>query len=307
MLNSMTGHGESQGQANGVTYIVEIKTVNSRYLKTTIRLPDPVAFLEEDIDKLLRSNISRGAVNCVVRLKDAPANVLFDLDEVALQAYMEKLSRVASSVDIKCVDVGSLLALPGIVQPISPDEKSAGQIRQAVSKITQNAIDQLKQMRVAEGAALAADLEDHCKAIKRDLEQIRARYKIVLQEYQKKLKKRVEELLAGAKLKLDEELLAREVAIFAERSDISEEIARLDSHLEQFRESCRGTSGSAKLATGDSRANTITGRRLDFISQEMLREANTIASKASDSEIAHCVVDMKCRIDRIKEQVQNIE
>ena len=303
MISSMTGQGESKGEVNGVTYVVEIKSVNSRYLKTIVKLPDPIAFLEQDIDRLLRENLSRGTVNCVIKLKDASANVLFDLDEVALEAYMKKLSRVASSADIKCLDIGGLLALPGIIQPITPDEKLAAQIKEAVLKITQNAIDQLKKMRVAEGSALAADLDSHCKAIKQNLERIRSRCTVVLQDYQKKLKKRVEELLAGAKLKLDEELLAREVAIFAERSDISEEIARLDSHLEQFRESCSGASPQA----GDEQANIVAGRRLDFISQEMLREANTIGSKASDSEIAHCVVDIKCRIDRIKEQVQNIE
>ena len=233
-------------------------------------------------------------VSCVLRLKNAPANVLFDIDETALRAYMEKLSRIASSVNIKCpIDMGGLLTLPGIVRPALPDEKKAEQIKKGVLSITQKAIDQLKQMRAAEGAALAADLDSHCKAIKQDLEQIRARSGVVLQEYQKKLRKRVDELLADAKLKLDEEALAREVAIFADRSDISEEIARLDSHLQQFAESCE--------------ANTQAGRRLDFISQEMLREANTIASKAYNTEVIRCVVDIKCRIDRIKEQVQNIE
>jgi uncharacterized protein (TIGR00255 family) len=114
-----------------------------------------------------------------------------------------------------------------------------------------------------------------------------------LQEYADKLRRRVDKLLARAELKLDEETLAREVAIFADRSDISEEIARLDSHMQQFAQCCQ--------------ANDQAGRRLDFISQEMLREANTIASKASDIEITRSVVDIKCQIDRIKEQVQNIE
>jgi len=290
----MTGYGESQSEINGVTYIVEIKTVNNRYLKTSVRLPEAVAFLEEDIDKLLRKNLSRGMVSCVLRLKNAPANVLFDIDETALRAYMEKLSRIASSANSKCsIDIGGLLTLPGIVQPALPDEEKAKQIKKRVLSITQKAIDQLKQMRTAEGAALAADLDNHCEAIKQDLEQIRTRSGVVLQEYQNKLKKRVDELLADAKLKLDEETLAREVAIFADRSDISEELARLDSHLQQFAQSCQ--------------ANTKAGRRLDFISQEMLREANTIASKAYNTEVIRCVVDIKCRIDRIKEQVQNIE
>jgi uncharacterized protein (TIGR00255 family) len=291
----MTGFGEAQGEINGATYIVEIKTVNNRYLKTYVRLPETVAFLEEGIDNLLRRNLSRGMVGCVLRLKNVPANVLFDIDEAALRAIMEKLSRIVSSANTKCpIDVGGLLTLPGIVQPALPDEKKAEQIKKMVLSVTQKAIDRLKQMRAAEGAALAAELDSHCKAVKQDLEQIRTRSGVVLQEYQKKLKKRVDELLADAKLKLDKETIAREVAIFADRSDISEEIARLDSHLQQFAESCRTNAQAA-------------GRRLDFISQEMLREANTIASKACDTEIIRCVVDIKCRIDRIKEQVQNIE
>ncbi len=290
----MTGFGEAQGEINGVTYIVEIRTVNNRYLKTCVRLPETTAFLEEDIDKLLRKNLSRGMVSCVLRLKNAPANVLFDIDETALRAYMERLGRIVSAAGTECpIDIGGLLTLPGIVRPALPDEEKAEQIKKGVLSITQKAIDQLKQMRAAEGAALAADLDSHCKAIKQDLEQIRAHSGVVLQEYQKKLRKRVDELLADAKLKLDEETLAREVAIFADRSDISEEIARLDSHLQQFAESCE--------------ANAQAGRRLDFISQEMLREANTIASKVYDTEVVRRVVGIKCRIDRIKEQVQNIE
>lgn len=294
MINSMTGYGEAKGEINGVTYTVEIKSVNNRYFKTSIKLPDSLTFLEEDIDKLLRNNLSRGTVTCIVHLKNISADMPFDIDETALRVVMEKLSRIGASTNIKCeIDIGSLLVLPGILSPTSPDEEKAEKIKKSALSITQNAIDQLKQMRAAEGAALAADLDSHRQAIKADLKQIRARIAVVLQEHQKKLKKRVDELLADAKLKLDEETLAREVAVFAERSDISEEIARLDSHLQQF--------------TEISQSDSQSGRRLDFISQEMLREANTIASKASDAEVVRYVVDIKCRIDRIKEQVQNIE
>ncbi len=290
----MTGYGDAEGQLNGVTYTVEIKTVNNRYLKANIKLPETVAFLEEAIEKLLRRNLSRGTVNYVLRLKNAPANVLFDIDEPALQTLMERLSRIASSANINCpIDIGGLLNLPGILEPASPDEEIAEQIKKTVLEISQEAIEKLKQMRAAEGTALEADLKKHCSAIKQDIERICARSAVVLTRYADKLKKRVNELLAGAKLKLDEETLAREVAVFAERSDISEEIARLDSHLQQLLDGCE--------------ANGQAGRRLDFISQEMLREANTIASKASDTEITNCVVDIKCRIDRIKEQVQNVE
>ena len=290
----MTGYGDAEGQLDGVTYAVEIRTVNNRYFKANIKLPETVAFLTEAIEKLLRKNLSRGTVNYVLRLRNASANVLFDIDETALQAVVERLSRIASSANINCpIDIGSLLNLPGILEPATPDENIAEQIRKAVLEISQEAIEKLKQMRAAEGAALEADLKKHCSAIKQDIERICARSEVVLIRYAEKLKKRVNELLAGAKLKLDEETLAREVAIFAERSDISEEIARLDSHLLQLQQGCQ--------------TNSQAGRKLDFISQEMLREANTIASKASDTEITGWVVDIKCRIDRIKEQVQNVE
>ncbi len=294
MINSMTGYGCAEGQLSGITYAVEIRTVNNRYFKARVRLPDTVAFLEEDIDGFLRRQLSRGMVNYVLELKNISANVLFDIDETALRAYVERLVKVASSAGIECpIDIGGLLTLPGIVHPLVPDERTAGKVREKVLNITQDAIDQLKQMRSAEGAALASELDGYCKAIGKDLEQIRARSDAVLLEYAKKLTKRVNDLLAEAKLQLDEGTLAREVAVFADRSDISEETARLDSHLQQFAESCR--------------ADGQVGRRLDFLSQEMLREANTIASKACDTEIIHWVVDIKCWIDRIKEQVQNIE
>ena len=294
MINSMTGYGQGQGEVNGVSYLVEIKTVNHRYFKAIIRLPEPVAFIEEDIDKLLRNDMSRGTVNYVLRLKNSSVNALFDIDETALKTIAEKLNRAGSSAGINgAIDIGNLLSLPGIIQPALPDKKASEQIREKVLEVSREAINKVKQMRAAEGGFLEADLNKHCSAIEKDLGQIRARADIVLQEYAAKLKQRVDVLLAEVKLKLDEETLAREVAIFAERSDISEEVARLDSHLQQFSQACQ--------------ANELAGRRLDFISQEMLREANTIASKASDTKIIRCVVDMKCRIDRIKEQVQNIE
>jgi len=290
----MTGYGEAQGEVNSVSYLVEIKTLNHRYFKTIVKLPELVAFLEEDIEKLLRKNLSRGTVNYVLRLKNTSVNALFDIDETALQTVVEKLNRAGSSAGVKgAIDIGNLLSLPGIIQPATPDKKLAEQIKEAVLEISREAIDKVKQMRAAEGNFLEADLKKHCSAIEQDLVQIRARSEIVLQEYSTKLRQRVDALLAEAKLKLDEETLAREVAIFADRSDISEEVARLDSHLQQFVQCCQ--------------ANEQAGRRLDFIGQEMLREANTIASKASDTEIIRCVVDIKCWIDRIKEQVQNVE
>jgi len=162
-----------------------------------------------------------------------------------------------------------------------------------VLDVTKKALDQLVTMRNAEGSAMAVDLKNNSKQMKKCLAQIQRRSKKLPSEYAQKIKKKIDELLAETKLHIDESVIAKEVAVFAERSDISEEIARLNSHLEQFELSCK--------------SNGQAGRKLDFISQEMLREANTIASKAADCEIANLVVDIKCFIDRIKEQVQNIE
>jgi uncharacterized protein (TIGR00255 family) len=290
----MTGYGEAQADLDGVSYAVEIKTVNNRYLKTVIKLPEVVAFLEKDIEKLLRKRLARGTVNCVLRLKNIYATALFDIDETTLQAVIKKLSQLKSTADIKgTIDVGSLLGLPGIIRPAYPDTEAAEKIRTVVLDITGQAIDKVEQMRADEGKFLAADLESNRNAISQDLDRIRDRASIVMSEYAEKLRKRVNELLSEVKLQLDEPTLAREVAVLADRSDISEEIARLNSHLQQFAQTFQ--------------EQGQVGRRLDFIAQEILREANTIASKASDTEIIQQVVDIKCWTDRIKEQIQNVE
>jgi len=294
MLNSMTGYGEAAGEFDGVSYAVEIKAVNNRYLKTIIKLPEGTAFLEDEIDKELRRHLSRGTINYVLRLKAVSANALFEIDEVALQAVVRKLGAISASVGVAgSIDLASLLELPGIVQPVLPDEEQSVRIKAFVFRLTAEALDKVKRMREAEGIFLEADLKKHCDAIHDELETIRRCSGTVTLDYARKLRKRVDELLAEAKLKLDEETLAREVAILADRSDISEEITRLDAHLQQFAQICR-TDGQA-------------GRRLDFLSQEMLREANTVASKAGDAQIARAVVDIKCLIERLKEQIQNVE
>ena len=294
MLNSMTGYGCAEGQLEQMSFVVEVRSVNSRYLKSRVRLSETLTFLENDVEKVLREALSRGMVDCVVRLKEAPAEALFEIDESVLKRYLEVMGRASGSVEVSCsVDLSGLLALPGVVVPGWADQTRIEALKGTVLSVTEKAVEQLKKMRAAEGAALSAELDKHCQAIKKQLLQIQARSKTVLQEYHEKLKKRVDELLADGELSLDEATVAREVAVYADRADISEETARLESHLTSFADGCA--------------AGGQVGRRLDFITQEMLREANTIGSKASDVEIINRVVDMKCLIDKIKEQIQNIE
>jgi uncharacterized protein (TIGR00255 family) len=294
MLNSMTGYGEAAGELEGVCYAVEIKAVNNRYLKTIVKLPEGTTFLEDAIDKELRRQLARGTINYVLRLKGVSASAMFEIDERSLRSIVARLKDVSSSVGLAgAIDLAGLLNLPGIVQPAQPDDQASERMRQLVLKLTREAIEKLRRMREAEGGFLETDLRKNCDAIEEELESIRPRSALVVQEYARRLRKRVDELLAEAKLNLDEQTLAREVAIMADRSDISEEISRLDAHLQQFRQICQ-TDGQA-------------GRRLDFLSQEMLREANTVASKSADPQIARSVVEVKCLIERLKEQIQNVE
>jgi len=242
-------------------------------------------------------------VNLVVYIKNAPEGLLFGVDEVILEQLLHRLDKVAKRTKTKyTIDVGSLLSLPDIVQPARADEKSAQQIKAIVLELARKAIASVRQMRAAEGKALQEDLERHCAELRRKLTLIKGRGEMVLRDYANRLKKRADELLSKSEVKMDEQTVAREVAVYAERSDISEEIDRLDSHIQQFVDTCRATAAGSPENPAEQ-----AGRRLDFICQEMLREANTIASKAADSQIIHTIVDVKCLIDRIKEQVQNVE
>ena len=294
MISSMTGFGEAAAEAEGVAYAVEIRTVNNRYFKTQIRLPDVAAFLEGPVEKLLRAAVIRGTVNYTLRMKSTAAQAFFDVDTATLRAYLETLDGLSGADRlVRQVDLAALLGLPGVIQPAEPDPTLAERMRRTVLDLTQQALDRLRQMRSEEGRSLAADLKQNCELMEQVLQRIRQRRPVVVEQYHQRLRRRVDELLAEAKAQIDGDLLAREVAVFADRSDIAEELTRLDSHLKQFQAECE---------TDDK-----AGRKLDFICQEMLREANTIASKAADAQISQWVIDIKCAIDRLKEQVQNVE
>jgi len=294
MIKSMTGYGQGEGKILETTYSVEIKTVNNRYFKSSIKLPDWLSFLEEDIEKLLRQSITRGTVNYILRVKEAPPQAELDIDERVLQMVLEKLDRLSGRSKIETsIDFSGLLNLPGVIVAPGPDKQTIGQIREGLLDITGLALEKVKAMRAAEGKALSDDLNKHCQQMQEVLQKVRGRSWVIPQEHKEKLRKRIDELLSDVAITIDEAALARESAVLADRSDISEEVARLDYHLEHFAASCQ--------------SNELAGRRLEFIGQEMFREANTIASKSSDSEIAQAVIDIKCLIDRIKEQVQNVE
>jgi len=292
MLQSMTGFGAAQGHCDGVEYSVEIRAVNHRYFKASVKLPEIWSSAEVDIENLLRGRLQRGSIGLSVRMRISDEKAAYTVNTVALAKYIDQIKglRSAGEEDLT-VDLAVLMALPGVCNPPQMDDLRERTCDELMSLINQ-AIDNLLEMRAREGRGVQDDLLAQCDQVEASLDAIGSRSPQVIEDYHQRLCERVEELIGAARIDIDEDYLAREVAVYADRCDINEEISRQNGHLEQFRDTC--TSGEP------------AGRKLDFIAQEMLREANTIASKANDSEIARAVVDMKTAVDRIKEQVQNV-
>jgi len=295
----MTGYGEVNRHAGGIDYAVEIRTLNNRYFKASIRLPDELASLEARIEQQLRAKIARGSVNFSLRIKVPHAADMYRVNDGAMEAYLEHLETLHQRFSRKGhamnVDLTALLGLPGVLSPRIDRFQLIEEAGPIIAEMVDEACNRLAAMRRTEGQAIADDLARHCQAIQDRLAIIASRAPAVVDEYHTRLRTRITELLARAELSISQPDLIREVAIFAERSDIAEELARLAGHMEQLHQLC--------AASDDEPA----GRTLDFLAQELLREANTIASKANDATISRAIVEVKGAIDRIKEQVQNVE
>jgi uncharacterized protein (TIGR00255 family) len=296
MITSMTGYGEAQLETAEYSFLAEIQSLNNRFLKTTVKVPDVLAFTEPEIERLIRGELLRGSVHYTLHFHYRGETGIFEINRQVLQNYLTELGRVLALQGQghgMTIDLANLLEVPGVCEMRTFGEQQQHVFLEQVQQLTREAVGRLKQMRQEEGRMLENDLMQTCRAIQQHLESLESLKTGVLTTYRRRLQDRVNAMLAEANLKLDEELLIREVALFAERSDINEELSRLASHLNQFERSCQ--------------AKEAAGRRLDFLSQEMLREANTIASKSGDSQITHHVVEIKVGIDRLKEQIQNIE
>lgn len=292
MICSMTGYGEVQCSDGDVSYALELRTVNSRYLKFTIKLPDSLSIFEPQLEQLLRTRLTRGSVAFTLRVRDASAEAAQEVNKAAVARYVQQLREVLDEGPAR-VDLATLLLLPGVCQPPPIDEARRTRQWEVLERLTGEALDRLIAMRGTEGRKLAEDLGRHCAAIRANLQAVAERAPQVLAEYHQRLCQRANELLADSRLQLVLDDVRREVALYAERCDINEEIARLRSHLDQFERDCN--------------AREPVGRKLDFLAQEMLREANTLGSKANDAAIARHVIEIKGAIDRLKEQVQNVE
>jgi uncharacterized protein (TIGR00255 family) len=294
MTKSMTGYGKAEGILSGRKMTVEMKSVNHRFLEISLRLPQMLLPLESEIKKRMTEQFSRGKIDIVVRANGDgnPADEeRFMLNIPLIRNYYALLSQLKGELHItEDISLATLTGLRDIFVPVEIEQQPA-ELWEGFSGILDEAVKGFSAMRETEGECLTRDLRDRLDAISGFLDKIDSRAPAVVVEYQKRLTERIRELAAG--IALDESRLLQEVAIMAERSDITEEIVRLRSHVEQF---------SDMLADENA-----AGRKIDFLLQEMGREINTIGSKSGDIEISRFVVEVKSELAKLREQVQNIE
>lgn len=295
MLSSMTGFGEAQrqyeaeGEEDSLVVAVELRTINNRHLKLSLRASEGYQALEPEVEALIRTKVRRGTVQANLRVTRTTSVDDYQINADVLTSYREQLAEIhgmAPSVD-------ALLSLPGVVadrQPVSVDPKKDWP---RIEPVFAEALGALAAMREHEGGALEADLLENCRVIADQLSGVVERAPEVGNAYRDRLVERVNAALSELNVSVEPADLIREVAVFADRTDISEETVRLRHHVEQF-------TAAVKLPES-------SGRKLEFITQEMVREVNTIGSKANDAEISRRVVEMKTALERIREQVQNVE
>ncbi len=294
MLLSMTGHGEAQIQGDGVFAVAEVRTVNNRFLKVSVRVSDGYGSLEPRIEAVVRRSIRRGSVMVNIRMDREPSPDDYRLNEMVLTSYRRQLEAVCEKETLSdTVSLDSLLVLPGVVTESGARHVNTDADWSLIEQTLIDAMQNLSQMRSEEGLAMARDLQANCQLIASELNQIGERAPLVVSSYQKRLTDRLNKLLTEYEVSVQPADIVREVGIFADRGDISEEMVRLRSHLEQFETIAR--------------AEESAGRKLEFVIQEMLRETNTIGSKANDAEIARHVVEIKTCIERMREMIQNVE
>jgi len=291
MVQSMTGYSRSEMKDGEMVCVIETRSVNNRFLDLSVRLPRKFMEIESKIKKKIKENFSRGSmeINVSFNNEKKESNLTADLD-IAI-VYKKILEELRSSLDMtQEVDLKDLLQFKEIIKYEQPEE-NIDELWEVIEKNLDIALKKLREARILEGTALLEDILSRIKSILEKVEYIKTRQSVVLENYKKKLTERLSKLLEGQEI--NEDRLLQEAAIYADRSDISEEIVRLESHLKQF----------VILTKG----HEAIGRQLEFINQEMLREANTITSKANDYKVSQIVVEIKAELEKIREQIQNIE
>jgi uncharacterized protein (TIGR00255 family) len=292
MILSMTGYGTGVAQKDDTTVTVEIKTLNHRFLDLHVRISREYLFLEGEIQQWVRSALDRGRIELNATIQNSGSSA-FLINSALVKGYLEAAGRLKDEFSLQdSLDLKTVLSLPGIVQNRETfPADAAGTLSELIHRGVEAALDGVLRMRRQEGEALRADMLKNLACIEENARCIRALSLNSAGEHLQKLRERLAQLLPEGGI--DPQRLAQEAALIADKCDISEELARLESHIEQYR----------TLMDAKEKA----GKKLDFLLQELQREANTILSKADNLEISHLAIAVKTDIEKIREQVQNVE
>ncbi len=292
MIKSMTGYGRAVETVNGREYTVEIRSVNNRYLDCSVRLPRMLSFAEEAVKQAVKAVVSRGKVDVFISLRsEAEEDVTVKLNGAVLQGYLDAMRQMVDDFGVRDdISVSTVSRLPDVFS-IEKKEADEDQLRQDLLQVTAAALENYNAMRQTEGAALDRDLRNRRQTILELVEQVEQGNSQTVIDYRTRLENKLREVLENTAI--DESRILTEAAIFADKVAVDEETVRLRSHLDQMVSMLDG--GGA------------IGRKLDFLLQEMNREANTTGSKCTDVRLARIVVDIKAELEKIREQTQNIE
>ena len=292
MIKSMTGYGRAQGRFSGGDILVEIKSVNNRYLDCGVKLPRVYAFAEDAVKTTVQKYISRGKVDVFITINSAGAeNVKISLNAPVVEGYLSALRKIASDYGVRDdISVSSLSRFSDVFL-VEKQEEDEQEVRTAILSVVEEALSAYDAMRVREGEALSRDLLDKSGEILHLVSLVEARNPETVAAYRERLTAKMQEVLSSAAF--DEGRILQEAAIYADKVAVDEETVRLRSHVDQLR---------TMLSEGG-----VIGRKLDFLMQEMNREANTIGSKGNDVEQARTVVEIKALLEKLREQIQNIE
>lgn len=290
MLRSMTGYGRAEGIVRSQPCTVELRSVNGRFLELNCRMPKAWADKEQLLRELLRERIGRGSISLTVRLEDAAATSTVALNVDLAKNLVERLRSLRNELGLSGdVSIHDILLIPSILQG-APDNEGTDDVWPEVSHLVNAAIDSLTEMRDKEGAELQRDFDSRLSGLEQAIDVVATMSSGRIPVERERLRERVAQLMSDG---VDEQRLQLEIVLLAEKLDVSEEVTRLQSHIKFFRENMNTTKSA--------------GRKLNFLLQEMNREVNTIGSKCNDAEIARIVVGMKEEMERMREQIQNVE
>ncbi len=292
-MKSMTGFGRGAVSGENFAVSVEIKTVNNRYLDLNLRLANELQSLEVNLKRIIQNRLSRGRIDVFINY-ERTSDIVYELNRPLIAGYLTALKQMQEEFSLTGEpDMNYIARLPNALQTKADDVHA--DFTNGIEDACSMALDELEKMREVEGQATAEELDFRLASIENHLPKIEAESENVADEYRQRLEKRIEKLLSKSEseIELDQARLAQEVAYLADKSDISEEITRLKAHIEQFR--------------AIMKEDKEVGKRLDFLTQELNREANTISSKTNNLTVKEAALEIKSEIEKIREQVQNIE